>query len=123
MRFELPWTDENARSLRCRPCQLQAASAASILPVYGDRPVFDPLTNQPPFVILGPAEVRKASEFLQTTSFDELWQSAPTELARPYIGCDETEVKDMFLGHHDNLRTFYGRAAMTGHAVVKAFSF
>ena len=102
-------------------CHGEVAGAPNPLPVYGGRLVPDPAGDHPPFVILDPADVRKTSQFLQTASFDGFWQAASAELARPYLGLDETEVKEIFLGYHDRLRTFYGRAAMAGHAVVKAF--
>ena len=102
-------------------CHGELAGAPKALPIYGGRLVLDPAGDRPPFVILDPAEVRKTSKFLQTASFNELWQTASAELIRPYLGWDEAEVKGIFFGHHHGLRTFYGRAAMAGHAVVKAF--
>ncbi|MEU3916747.1 DUF1877 family protein [Streptomyces sp. NPDC029004] len=91
------------------------------LPVYGGRPVYHPSHDQPPFVLLTAAEVREASDFLTTASFDALWEAAGAKIAAPYRGWDEAEVKDIFLGHHAGLGAFYGRAASTGHAVIKAF--
>jgi hypothetical protein len=100
----------------------EAAGVPNTLPIYGGHLVHNAACDDPPFVILDPAEVQKTAEFLQTVSFDELWRTAAAaELARPYLGEDETTVKDIFLGRHDRLRTFYGRAALAGHAVVKAF--
>lgn len=36
-------------------------------------------------------------------------------------GWDEGEVRNIYSGHHADLRTFYGRSAKAGQAVVKAF--
>ncbi|WP_405890129.1 YfbM family protein [Streptomyces sp. NBC_00133] len=91
------------------------------LPVYGGRPVYHPSHDQPPFVLLTAAEVREAADFLTTASFDALWAAAGAKIAAPYRGWDATEVKDLFLGHHESLNSFYRRAASTGHAVIKAF--
>ena len=77
---------------------------------------------QEPFVILTPAEVRRTAEFLRILPFDERWQIAGTELSKPYIGWeDENAARNIFLGYHNDLRTFYERATQAGHAVIKAF--
>lgn len=93
--------------------QGDATSAAGSLPIFGGRHVHSPTKDQPPFVILNPAEVRGAADFLRTVSFDERWQIAGNGW--------EDEDRDTFLGYHTDLRTFYGRAALAGHAVIKAF--
>ena len=99
-----------------------ATSAANTLPIFGGRHVHSPTKDQPPFIILNSAEVRETAEFLQTVSFDERWQIAGTKLSKPYIGWeDENAARNIFLGYHNDLRTFYRRAALAGHAVIKAF--
>ncbi|MER5459189.1 DUF1877 family protein [Streptomyces sp. NPDC002668] len=98
-----------------------SGSSKCELPVYGGRPVYHPSHGQPPFVLLTAAEVREAADFLATASFDALWAAAGAEIAAPYRGRDEAEVKDIYLGYHAGLGAFYGRAASTGHAVIKAF--
>lgn len=100
-----------------------ATSAASNLPIFGGRHIHSsPAKDQPPFVILNPAETRGAAKFLRTVSFDERWQIAGAKLSKPYIGWeDENAARNTFLGYHNDLRTFYGRAAQGGHAVIKAF--
>jgi hypothetical protein len=92
-----------------------ATNAASTLPIFGGRHIPSPTKDQPPFVILNPAEVRGAADFLMTVSFDERWRAAGT-----YNGWED-ENRNTFLGYHTDLRTFYGRAALAGHTVIKAF--
>lgn len=99
-----------------------ATNAANSLPIFGGRHTHSPTKDQPPFVTLNPAEVRGTAEFLRNLSFNERWQIAGTKLSKPYIGWeDENAAKNVFLGYHNDLRTFYGRAALAGHAVIKAF--
>ncbi|MGI5521563.1 DUF1877 family protein [Micromonospora sp. CA-259024] len=99
-----------------------ATNAASTLPVFGGRHIHSPTKDQPPFVLLNPAEVRGVAEFLRTVSFDERWQTAGTEPSQPYIGWeDKNAAKNIFLGYHNDLRTFYERAALSGRTVIKAF--
>ena len=96
--------------------------AAGELAIFGGRHVHGPTRDDPPFVILGPTDVRGVAEFLRTVSFDERWQVAGVELSRPYVGWDDSDAaRTTFLEHHEGLRAFYGRAALAGHAVVKAF--
>lgn len=103
-------------------CQDEAAGASSTLPIYGGRLVPEPAGEHPPFVILDPPGVRAAAEFLQTAEFDVLWQTAATELSKAYVGWeDKNAAREIFLSHHDDLCTFYRRAALAGHAVIKAF--
>lgn len=99
-----------------------ASSAASTLPIFGGRQVRGPTKDQPPFVVLDPAQVRAVAEFLRTLSFDERWQVAGTELSRQHLRWDgNNAARAIFLEHHGSLCTFYGRAALAGHAVIKAF--
>ncbi|MEU4714304.1 DUF1877 family protein [Micromonospora purpureochromogenes] len=98
-----------------RADQGDAANAASTLPIFGGRHIHSPTKDQPPFVILNPAEVRGVAEFLRTVSFDERWQ-----IAGAYNGWED-ENRNTFLGYHNDLRTFYERATRAGHAVIKAF--
>lgn len=77
--------------------------------------------NQPPFLILRPAQVREAADFLAAASFDDLWKAARAKVLPPFSAFDEAEVKGWFLIHHTDLQGFYTRTAATGHTVVKAF--
>jgi hypothetical protein len=100
----------------------EATGAPNTLPIYGGRLVHSATKEEPPFAILDPAEVQKAAEFLQTVSFDERWRIAGAKLSRPYVDWeDKTAAKDIFLDYHNRLRTFYGQAALAGHAIIKAF--
>lgn len=104
-------------------CHSKGASLPNTLPIYGGRLISNAAKDQPPFVILDPPQVREAAEFLETVSFDGLWQAAPPEVTRPYQGWDEAEVKNIFIGYHDKLRAFYKRATLAEQAVIKAFYF
>ncbi|MGW8397070.1 DUF1877 family protein [Streptomyces lydicus] len=100
-----------------------AADAAKSweLPIYGGRPVAhsaDADPSDPPLGILDPPGVSQAADFLASVSFDELWNLAGAQLV--WSGWDEAPVRQEFLDHHRHLRDFYGRAATTGHAVVRA---
>ncbi|MEU9125315.1 DUF1877 family protein [Streptomyces sp. NPDC048506] len=91
------------------------------LPIYGGRPVAhsaeaDP--SNPPLMILEPPGVSQAADFLARVSFDELWNVAGAKLC--CYGQDEAQARQEFLDHHGDLLGFYGRAAESGHAVVKA---
>ncbi|SIN45034.1 DUF1877 family protein [Micromonospora cremea] len=100
----------------------QGDATNAALPIFGGRHIHSPTKDEPPFVILNPAEVRGVAEFLRTVSFDERWQIVGTELSKPYIGWeDKNAARNVFLGYHNDLRTFYGRAALAGHSVIKAF--
>ncbi|RAO08420.1 DUF1877 family protein [Micromonospora noduli] len=102
--------------------QSDGTNPANNLPIFGGRHIDGPAKDQPPFVILDPAEVHRTADFLQTLSFDERWRIAGTNLSTPYIGWeDENAARKIYLGHHDALRTFYQRAARAGDAVIKAF--
>ena len=102
--------------------QDDTANAAGTLPIFGGRHVHSPTKDQPPFAILNPVETRGTAEFLNTVSFDERWQVAGTKLSKPYVDWeDEDAARNIFLGYHNDLRTFYWRAALAGHAVIKAF--
>jgi hypothetical protein len=59
--------------------QGDATIATSALPIFGGRHVRSPTGDQPPFVILDPAETRGTAEFLRTISFDERWRIAGKE--------------------------------------------
>jgi len=97
-------------------------NTANHLPIFGGRHVHSPAKDQPPFVILAPAEVRRTADFLRALSFDERWRIAGTHLSTPYIGWDdENAARNVYLGRHDALRTFYQGAARAGDAVIKAF--
>ncbi|WP_067280148.1 DUF1877 family protein [Streptomyces jeddahensis] len=91
------------------------------LPIFGGSPVFEATRDHPPFVILRPAVVREAADFLTTASFDDLWEAARPTVLPPFSAFDEAEVKGWFLGHHTDLHAFYSRTASAGQAVVKAF--
>ncbi len=91
------------------------------LPVFGGDPVYHATHNQPPFLILRPAQVREVTDFLAAVSFDDLWEVARPKVLPPFSAFDEAEVKGWFLTHHTDLQAFYTRTVPTGHAVVKAF--
>lgn len=92
------------------------------LPIFGGRLIHSQTEDQPPFVILDPADVRRTADFLRTLSFDERWHIARTKLSKPYIGWeDENLARSIYLGHHNDLRTFYEQAARAEDAVIKAF--
>ncbi|WP_327249695.1 DUF1877 family protein [Streptomyces sp. NBC_01320] len=91
------------------------------LPVFGGDPVYHATYNQPPFLILRPAQVRDVADFLAAVSFDDLWEVARPKVLPPFSAFDEAEVKGWFLTHHTDLQAFYTRTVPTGHAVVKAF--
>jgi hypothetical protein len=91
------------------------------LPMYGGRPVAhspDAVPSNPLLGILEPPGVSQAAGFLASVSFDELWDVASAKLV--WSGWDEAQVRQEFLDHHRHLRGFYGRAATSGHAVVRA---
>lgn len=91
------------------------------LPIYGGRPVphsADADPSYPPLMLLEPPGVSQAAAFLARASFDELWSVAGPRLQG--FGPDEAQVRQEFLGHHTDLKGFYGRAAAADHAVVKA---
>ncbi|MFJ3339229.1 hypothetical protein [Streptomyces sp. NPDC086766] len=69
-------------------------------------------------MILEPLRVSQAAGFLASVSFDELWSIASAKLHG--WGGDESQTRQEFLGPPRDLQGFYGRAAATGHAVVKA---
>ncbi|MFF3889273.1 DUF1877 family protein [Streptomyces sp. NPDC001914] len=92
------------------------------LPVFGGDIVHHPDDEQPPFVHLTPDAVRQASAFLSEVPFDALWKAAGRELHASFgPGWAEEDVKDIYVRHYADLRDFYGRAAVAGSAVVKAF--
>lgn len=103
--------------------QGDATNAASTLPIFGGRQIYrTPARDERPFVVLDSAATREAADFLRTVSFHERWQIAGAKLSKPYIGWeDENAARNIFLGYHNDLRTFYARAAHAGHAVIKAF--
>ncbi|MET7382963.1 hypothetical protein ABZT08_29890 [Streptomyces sp. NPDC005526] len=78
----------------------------------------DAAPANPSLMILEPLGVSQAADFLASVSFDELWSIAGAKLRG--WGSDEVQVRQEFLGHHRDLRGFYGRVAAAGHAVVKA---
>ncbi|WP_437074580.1 DUF1877 family protein [Streptomyces sp. enrichment culture] len=93
------------------------ADAPWTLPIYGGRPVphgpdADP--SRPPLMLLEPPGVSQAARFLATVSFDELWNAVGARFGA--LGWTAREL----LEHHRDLQGFYGRAALAGHAVVKA---
>lgn len=88
------------------------------LPIYGGRPVTHGGDADPPLMILDPPGVTQAAEFLAGVSFDALWTAARARLVG--LGWDESDTREELLGHHGSLRRLYGRAAVAGHAVVKA---
>ncbi|AJF68435.1 hypothetical protein SVTN_32900 [Streptomyces vietnamensis] len=91
------------------------------LPIYGGRPVAHTpgadLTD-PPMMYMDPPEVSQAAEFLAGVSFDELWNAVGKRLGGG--GPDDALLRQEHLEHHESLRGFYGRAALSGHAVIKA---
>ncbi|MGQ5261455.1 DUF1877 family protein [Micromonospora sp. ZYX-F-536] len=97
-------------------------NAANNLPIFGGRHLHSPAEDEPPIVILEPADVRRTADFLRTLSFDDRWRIAERSLSAPYTGWeDENAASNIYLGHHNALRAFYQRAARAGDAVVKAF--
>ncbi|MFC9699630.1 DUF1877 family protein [Streptomyces sp. NPDC056943] len=87
------------------------------LPIYGGRPVphsADADPSDPPLMLLEPAGVSQAAQFLATVSFDELWNVVGARFSG--LGWARQE----HLEHHRDLKEFYGQAASAGHAVVKA---
>ena len=103
--------------------QDDTTNATNTLPIFGGRQIYrTPARDERPFVILDSAETRKAAHFLRTVSFEERWQIAGAKLSKPYVDWeDKNAARNIFLGHHNALRTFYERAAQAGHAVIKAF--
>ncbi|MEU8531037.1 MULTISPECIES: DUF1877 family protein [Streptomyces] len=91
------------------------------LAVYGGRVVDVLGGRRPPFVLLGPEEVREAAAFLDRADFDALWAMMGARLAGPGSGTDEDELRQHIRGHHVRLQGFYRRAAAAGYEVVKAF--
>lgn len=92
------------------------------LPIFGGRVVHDPSGDQPPFALLTAAETRTAAAFLTEVRFETLWETAGAKIHTSFgPGWDEGEVRNIYSGHHADLRTFYGRSAKAGQAVVKAF--
>ncbi|MFI1658092.1 DUF1877 family protein [Streptomyces sp. NPDC020472] len=90
------------------------------LPVYGGRPVAHGAgadLHDPPMIFMDPPEVSRAADFLAAVPFDGLWDSAGTRLGGR--GPDRALLRQEYLEHHESLRSFYGRAASSGHAVVK----
>lgn len=91
------------------------------LPIYGGRAVAQEENPDPPLMLLDPFDVKRTAQFLASISFDELWGIARGKVcSQAFYGWDEATVREIFLDHHTNLRSFYGRAASAGHAVVKA---
>ncbi|MFE1548188.1 DUF1877 family protein [Streptomyces sp. NPDC058718] len=87
------------------------------LPIYGGRPVphsADADPSDPPLMLLEPAGVSQAAQFLTTVSFDELWNVVGARFS------DLGWARQEYLEHHRDLEEFYGQAASAGHAVVKA---
>jgi hypothetical protein len=102
--------------------QGDGTNTANNLPIFGGQHIHSPAKDQPPFVILDAAEVRRTEDFRRTLSFDDRWRNPGTNLSTPYIGWeDENAARNIYLGHHNALRAFYQRAARAGDAVIKAF--
>lgn len=91
------------------------------LPIEGGELISHPTDERPPFLILNPPAVQRASEFLLAASFDALWQAAGAELSAPFQGWDQDQVREIFLDYHRDLRAFYAKASDAGHAVAKCF--
>ncbi|MEV5972936.1 DUF1877 family protein [Streptomyces sp. NPDC051921] len=106
--------------------ELYEASAESDawLPVFGGRqPAGGPSDRlaHPPLMLLAPDETVRAAAFLAAVSFEELWSRAGASIHGSFgPGWPEPTVRDIFRSHHEHLRAFYERAAVSGHAVVKA---
>ncbi|MEV0691052.1 DUF1877 family protein [Streptomyces sp. NPDC050388] len=66
------------------------------LPVFGGSPVYHATHDQPPFLILRPAQVREVADFLAAVSFDALWDAARPKVLPPFSAFDEAEVKGWF---------------------------
>ncbi|MFI1714635.1 DUF1877 family protein [Streptomyces litmocidini] len=90
------------------------------LPIHGGRPVAHGAgadLHDPPMIFMDPPEVARAADFLTAVSFDALWNVAGGRLGG--AGPQEALSKEEYLEHHESLRSFYARAASSGHAVVK----
>ncbi|MFI8191913.1 hypothetical protein ACIF8T_24450 [Streptomyces sp. NPDC085946] len=89
------------------------------LPVFGGRHIPDP-GGGPGHVVLEPAEVARAAVYLEGASFSDLclewWSQLPPSE-------QDEELREHLTQCHGDLRSFYGRSAEQGRAVVKYFSF
>lgn len=59
-------------------------SRAWELPVFGGSPVYHATYDQPPFLILRPAQVREVADFLAAVSFDDLWEATRPKVLPPF---------------------------------------
>ncbi|MHA6757854.1 DUF1877 family protein [Streptacidiphilus sp. PAMC 29251] len=93
------------------------AGSPSSLPIYGG----DPVTCQinPPFLIMKPEQVRKASAFLDKVHFEALWGNVGGAISESWE--DSTIARSAFLAHHEGLTAFYRAATQAQQSVVKAF--
>ncbi len=88
------------------------------LPVFGGRHIPDP-GGGPGHVALAPPDVARAAAYLESASFPDLWrewQQLPS--SKP-----DEELREHLAQYHEDLRSFYVRAAERGWAVAKHFSF
>jgi hypothetical protein len=71
-------------------------------------------------VVLEPPEVARAAAYLERVSFSDLcmewWSQLPSSQ-------QDEELRAHLAQRHGNLRSFYGRSAEQGWAVVKHFAF
>ncbi|MFJ7063866.1 DUF1877 family protein [Streptomyces sp. NPDC101115] len=102
----------------------ESPDADAWLPVFGGRQPADPPAEglpHPALMLMDPAEVGRAAAFLAAVPFDDLWSRAGERIVHsPGPGWSADLVRGIFLGHHQDLRAFYARAAAAGHVVVKA---
>ncbi|KDN87697.1 triose-phosphate isomerase [Kitasatospora cheerisanensis KCTC 2395] len=88
------------------------------LPIFGGTSV--PREDGPPFVLLSAEQVADAAAFLSVTTFDSRWEASGAAISAHWGG-EPAFVREIFLGHHEDLVAFYRAAADSGKAVLKAF--
>ncbi|MET7683347.1 DUF1877 family protein [Streptomyces sp. NPDC005423] len=81
------------------------------LPIEGGHVVRDPTDANPPFLILGPAQVRATAAFLRTVSFDTRWNVGVPELSSAIPAWNEARERNLYRDYHHDLRDFYQTAA------------
>ncbi|MGF0170663.1 DUF1877 family protein [Streptomyces sp. Marseille-Q5077] len=81
--------------------------------VLGGRPVYHPVPEHPPFLILTAAQVTRVADYLGSTDFEALWRPLQTTVP------PEPDVRTILAAAHRDLTAFYTRTAEYGDAVVK----
>ncbi|MFI1567011.1 DUF1877 family protein [Streptomyces sp. NPDC020490] len=88
--------------------------------VLGGRPLPQPGTGRPPFLLLTAAQAARVATFLRSADFEGLWQLARDALLPAHGGpAAEEELHAVLAVAHRDLTAFYGRTARHGDAVVK----